>query len=240
MATTYSSIGDQNLHAIQEAGAFTDWMYAQIRPHIQGCTLEIGSGTGTYSAKLIRDFPGQSIILTDIDPVYVQQLQATYQEKTNISCRELNLDDQTPAPDLIGKVDTIVMLNVLEHIENDEQALRALQELLSPEGRLIVLVPAHPCLYNVIDKAVGHFRRYTRARVESVTQRASLQIESLFFFNAVSIIPWWIQGSLLKQPAIRSGSLTLFDRLVPVFALIERFILRKKVGISLITVLKKA
>ncbi len=239
MTTTYSSIGDQNLHALAEAGAFTDWMYAQIRPYVQGRILEIGSGTGTYSAKLIRDFPAQPIILTDIDPTYVEHLQTTYREQPHISCRELNLDDPTPAPDLIGKVDTIIMLNVLEHIKNDEQALRALQELLSPQGTLLVLVPAHPRLYNVIDQAVGHFRRYTRAGMRLVTERASLRIHSLFFFNAVSILPWWIQGSLLKQPAIRSGSLKLFDHLVPLFAWVERFILRKKLGISLIAVLKK-
>ena len=93
-------------------------------------------------------------------------------------------------------------MNVLEHIENDVFALRQLYKMLKKDGMLIILVPCHKFLYNIIDTQVGHFRRYTKKDLESKIRNTQFTIDSIFYFNLLGIIGWYMNGSLAKNPKI--------------------------------------
>jgi predicted SAM-dependent methyltransferase len=101
------------------------------------------------------------------------------------------------------RIDTIVCLNVLEHIAFDEAVLRAYYDLLQPGGHAIVLVPAHPSLYGPCDAALGHERRYTRVELHTKMQTAGFEVVSLDEFNRMGVPGWWVNKKLGVATSIR-------------------------------------
>ncbi|MCH8254097.1 MAG: class I SAM-dependent methyltransferase, partial [Gemmatimonadetes bacterium] len=141
-----------------EAPAFNRWMFDRLAGWIGSRVLEIGSGIGNMSQFFIdRD----QVVLTDTESAYRLVLQAKFGARGNVAVVALSL------PHLPGELsgrrfDTIVCLNVLEHIDDDIGSLEAMYSLLEPAGKLVLLVPAFPGLYGSLDRALGHYRRYTR------------------------------------------------------------------------------
>ena len=108
------------------------------------------------------------------------------------------------------------------------------KSLLRDNGRLVILVPAHPALYNSLDRELGHFRRYTRTGIRTLLETAGLQSAGCRYFNAVAILGWWISGSLLHQKILSAAELNWYNRLVPIFRLLDP-VASLFTGISLIS-----
>jgi 2-polyprenyl-3-methyl-5-hydroxy-6-metoxy-1,4-benzoquinol methylase len=167
--------GHENLEIVSQNNPFNNWMYDEILPGLKGDILEVGSGIGTFSEKIIRDFPLSHITLTDISLAYVKRLEKRFSKSNNnnddddnnISICKLDLNCKEDY-DKIGyeRFDSIIAINVLEHVENDIYALQQLHKLLKNGGMLIILVPCHKFLYNIIDKKIGHLRRYSKKDLE--------------------------------------------------------------------------
>ncbi len=81
MTQAYSEEGNKTLAILKRSSGFTNWMYSKIKPFLQGNILELGSGIGTFSEKIINDFRNNKITLSDIDPVYIEALTKTVQSK---------------------------------------------------------------------------------------------------------------------------------------------------------------
>lgn len=236
---TYSQEGDRNLQTIARSDNFCDWMYSVIRPHLHGNILEVGSGIGTYSERIARDFPEQRIFLSDIDEAYVKELRDRFSKSSNIRAVKLDLTEKTDFSQIGATVNSAFALNVMEHIENDVLAFRNVYDLLEPGGTYVVLVPAHAWLYNVIDKAIHHFRRYDRPLMRSKIAQTDFRIERMFYFNFLSILGWYVNGNILKRELINEGAMGLFNKLVPILRPVEKHLLRRKIGLSLVAVLRK-
>jgi SAM-dependent methyltransferase len=233
----YSKIGDKNLKIVNQSSNFTNWLYEQIKPYIDGKILEIGSGIGTYSAKIIADFPKNKIVLSDIDPNYLTKLKKQWQMK-NVFVDKLNLNSKADFLRIGGRFDTIIALNILEHISNDLVALQNLRQKLNPNGQLILLVPAYPKLFNCIDQAVGHFRRYKKKDIINKANKSGLKIQRIFYFNFFAIIGWVVNGFVFNKSEINEQAMGFFNYLVPSFKFVENNILKKRAGMSLIAILK--
>ena len=124
MENEYSFAGDKNLLVLNNAANFTGWAYSEIKQYLHGNILEIGSGIGTYSAKLIKDFNRrQKIIVSDVDPNHIKKLKIKFKGKRNVSVVKLNLGNQSDFKRLGAFADTAFALNVLEHVEDDVAAL---------------------------------------------------------------------------------------------------------------------
>jgi 2-polyprenyl-3-methyl-5-hydroxy-6-metoxy-1,4-benzoquinol methylase len=231
--------GHENLELVSQSNRFISWIYGEILPVLQGDVLEVGSGLGVLSEKIISDLPCAKITLTDASLNYVRLLQEKFSNANNISIHGLDLNCKTDYERTgYEKFDSIVAINVLEHIENDEFALQELRKLLKKGGILIVLVPCHKFLYNVIDRSIGHYRRYTKKDLERKAANAQLSIERMSYFNALGIIGWYINGNLGKNPKINARAYKLFDKMIPLIRYSEK-ITGKKIGLSLICCLKK-
>jgi hypothetical protein len=122
----------------------------------------------------------------------------------------------------------------MEHVDDDAGSLVAIRELLSPGGRLVLLVPALPALYGTIDRALGHHRRYTRKNLSALIARTGFRVAHIEYFNLAGVPGWWFAGRVLHRKLIPAGSLKLYDALVPLFRL-ER-LLPWRVGQSLIAI----
>jgi len=239
MTNKFSREGNINLTTVDEKDNFTNWMYGEIKPYLKGNILEVGSGLGTYSNKIIKDFKDSKIILSDIDSEYVEKLKNKYKDNRNVSTIKLDLSDPSDFNKIKSKINSVFALNVLEHIKKDILAFRNVYNLLEPGGRFIILVPAHKFLYNCIDRSIGHHRRYTKKNLKKRIARTDFLIEDLFYFNSASIVGWYINGNLLKKELVNENAVSLFNKIVPILKPTEKYVLRKKIGISLIAVLKK-
>ena len=236
--------GHENLEIVLQNKRFNNWMYNEILPGLKGDILEVGSGIGTFSEKIIRDLPLSRITLTDISLPYVKKLEERFSKsnnnnsKNNISTCKLDLNCKADFEQIgYEKFDSIVAINVLEHVEDDIFALQQLHKMLKKEGMLIILVPCHKFLYNIIDTNVGHFRRYEKKDLESKIRKARFTIERMFYFNMLGIIGWYINGNLAKSPKINGNASKLLDKMVPLLKYAEKMT-GKKIGLSLVCYLK--
>jgi SAM-dependent methyltransferase len=160
-------------------------------------------------------------------------LRSRFAKHPNASVARLYLPTELGA--LAGQhFDTIICLNVLEHVDDDISALQAIRRMLAPRGRLILLVPALPALYGTIDKALGHHRRYKRPPLTSLLTATGFTVAHIEYFNLAGVPGWWFAGRVLRRQMIPATSLKLYDALVPVFRL-ERLI-PWRIGQSLIAI----
>ena len=184
---------------MSKADKFNLWMAETIAPYVSGETLEIGSGLGNISRYFIdKDF---QITLSDIESYYLDILRNQFLNTHNVK-DIISIDLQSPNfaesySELANKFDTVFYLNVLEHLEFEDIAMQNSQFLLKPGGSLIVLVPAYSFLYSPMDKALDHYRRYTKRRLNNVFQRNNMVVTKSFYFNFLGIGAW-IYGKIKK------------------------------------------
>jgi len=216
---------------------FNNWLYSKMIPYLKGDILETGSGCGTFSERLIRDFKGK-IYLTEIDPLFLKQLKKNYEDK-RVHIAKLDLNNKKDFSKIKTRFDSIFSSNVLEHIKDDILALKLLGTLLKPEGRIVLLVPCHKFLFSDIDIEEGHYRRYTKKELREKAKKAGFEIKKEFWFDMIAVPARYISGNLLKIKKTPAGSLGLFNRLIHLIAFIEDKILRNSLGVSRIIVIEK-
>jgi SAM-dependent methyltransferase len=227
--------GTETLEVISEAANFNRWMYRTIRRHCKGNILEIGSGIGNISQFFIKD--GADITLSDFDSDYLPRLKTRFGTYANLmGIYRIDLSEKNPEaihPELIGKFDTVFALNVVEHIEDDFLALQNMYKLLRPGGRVIILVPAFQSLYNGFDEQLGHFRRYQVNTLKKLLESAGFRVSFSRYFNFIAILGWFFSGNILRERIIPGGQMRFYDRLVPLWKVIDLFTWRI-MGISII------
>lgn len=226
--------GAETLEIMSAAPQYNAWMYDTIAPYIGRRVLEVGSGIGNMSEYML-EAGAEHLVLTDMDPWYRAQLAQRFAGKAHVRIDELMLPDDTAAARFAAdRLDTIVALNVVEHIENDVGALATMRTMLAPGGRIVILVPALQAIYGEMDRELGHFRRYGKAGLARVFAQAGFAVEHLFWWNRVGVAGWWFNGRVRGVSRIPIDQLKRFDRLVPMLRL-ER-LLPLPFGQSLIAV----
>ena len=212
------------------ARRYNRWMFDRLHRWVGRRVVEIGSGIGNLSAFLLDS---DRLVLTDTREEYLERLRTRFSKHANVAVARLFLPTELGA--LAGQqFDTIICLNVLEHVDDDVSSLKAMRRMLAPGGRLILLVPALPALYGTMDRALGHHRRYQRAPLTSLLQATGFRVAHVEYFNLAGVPGWWFAGRVLRRQVIPAGSLKLYDALVPLFRL-ER-LLPWRVGQSLIAI----
>jgi len=232
--------GEETLSVIAEANNFNKWMYETIRPYSNGKTLEIGSGIGNISAFFMNE--KKPIMLTDIREGYCLRLKDKFKEAPSFLGAE-SLDLIHPNFDLeykkhLGRYDTVFALNVVEHIFDDELALKNCYKLLAVKGKVIILVPSYQKLFNQFDTELGHYRRYTKFSLSEVFKKTDFKIIHKQYFNFVGIFGWFVSGSVLKKKTIPKGQMRLYNSLVPIFKIVDKLIFNSS-GLSTIIVGEK-
>jgi len=227
--------GQEMLQSLSHARRFNQWMVRLIEPDLGDRILEVGAGIGNISRQLPQR---EKLYASEMNATYLEILNQAYAGNELVEVVELDISDASQV-DALGEgiCDTVVCLNVLEHIEDDRTALAHMHKLLKPGGRLILLVPQYQWLFGTYDKAAGHYRRYSRKVVVTRLQQAgygSLRFKTLNFF---SIPAWYLNACLLKRKRMGRIQLKVFDTLVPCMRLIERFL--PLPGLSLICVAEK-
>lgn len=223
-------VGAATLERMAAAPRYNRWMFERLRPWVGRRVLEIGAGIGNMSAFLADR---ERLVLTDTEDYYLGRLRKRFADLPHVTVAALRLPAVEPRL-AAERLDTVVCLNVLEHIEDDRASLRAMRDLLQPGGRLVLLVPALRALYGTLDEALGHFRRYTPGELHGKFAEVGFEMRRLEYFNLAGVPGWWFTGRVLRRRLIPTGALRWYEALVPLFRL-ER-LLPWRIGQSLIAI----
>ena len=226
--------GLTTLEVLTEAKNYNRWIAANFYPYIQAPLLEFGAGIGNISELLSSYTP---LCLTDTDARLLAHLKNKFCQSRDISVHFFDIT-QPPPEHLVGSFQTVIGINVLEHVEDDEKALFHLGHVLKPSGRLLLLVPAKKWAYTDLDRQLGHFRRYEKKELGEKLVKASFQIEKLYFFNIIGLMSWIIRDKIQRSGGLRPYQISSFDSIVPILKRVESKI-RMPVGISLIAIAQK-
>ncbi len=225
---------------MRQASRYHYWIYHHFRKWVTGHVLEVGAGHGLYTQFL--SVHAASVTATDIDAEVIVTMQARL-SAPNISFRHLDVSNAQSCRALPGKYETIVCLNVLEHIEDDREAVRHLADLLAPGGHVVLVVPAFQWLFTPLDRYAGHFRRYTKLTLRSLVRDAGLDIAHQTYFNALGIPGWWVFGKIMRPKSLAdpgiNGAIYLFDMFMTILATAVDYLIFHATGLSVLVVARK-
>lgn len=232
----YDDILISDLEIMNKAVNYRSWMYRQIAPYVGQRILEIGAGIGNFTTF----FAERPLVITsDVFPNCIDYLNERFFGKANIKPMRLDIAKDYVSSIKDQNIDTVICLNVLEHIEDDAAALCRMADVLQPGGRLILLVPSCQFIYGTVDQALGHYRRYNRRSLLWKIAAADVEVEAVFYMNLAGVAGWFLNNRVLKRHAESPQQVVFFDRfVVPVIAAVER-VLKPPFGMSLIAIGRK-
>jgi glycosyltransferase involved in cell wall biosynthesis len=232
----YKNSGPETLDALAAAPKFNKWMADTIAPFVGNRVMEIGAGIGNLTRFLV---PGKKrYIASDIDTEHLARLSGRFHHRPNTEVRYADLASTQCFQDLAEQMDTIVCLNVLEHVEDDMTGLRNIHSILVQGGRAIILVPHGQEVFGTLDEALGHFRRYSETELRQKMESVGLHVERVLMFNRISRFPWYVSGRIFKRKTLGVTQMKLFDRFVWLWRKIDRFLPWKSTSLIAIGIKK--
>ena len=239
MSNTVSYVG-RDLESMSFAVNYHKWILDEFRPFLGENFVEVGAGTGSFSELLLQE-NSQTLSLVEPSEMFKYLKDNILQIKSN---SEVNFYQSvfTEAADKIAaqqKPDSIIYVNVLEHIEDDLNELKTIYQTLEKGGRGFIFVPALMTLYGGFDNKIGHFRRYTKSELENKCKLAGFDIVKSKYFDFIGIVPWYAKYKILKSDSLDARAVTLYDKIVvPIVSKLEK-IVPVPVGKNLLIVIEK-
>ena len=207
-------VGATTLRRMARLGVYNKWLHDQFDAFLGRRVLEVGSGVGNQTRYFVeRD----RVIASDIEPHYVNELKATVGQRSNVRVASFRfpLSDTDRADLAAEKIDSIVCMNVLEHIEHDRETLQDFAKVLPDGGHLVLLVPAMPSIYGTLDKHLDHFRRYDREPLRQLLTEAGFDVQTLRYLNQPGVFGWWLNSRVLKRRIIPRGQVGAVKWIMP-------------------------
>jgi glycosyltransferase involved in cell wall biosynthesis len=227
--------GSAMLSRLGRAPKFNAWMADIVRPWCGNRVLEIGGGTGAVTLELV---PRWTFYATDVNPLYLRRLEALRRDRPYLRVQQLDVQRGETFPVLPEGFDTVVCLNIIEHVEHDVEAMANIRRVLAPEGRAVVLVPQGPWNYGTVDRSLGHRRRYTEASLTELARAAGFTVERLQRFNRLGSLPWFVNGRIFRRDTVGLFQVRMLNLLTPLMRAVDAIL--PLPALSLVAVLRPA
>ena len=234
MATNFSYSGTE-LEVLAKARNYYRWILRYFRPHLSGRVAEVGAGLGSFSEYLVSVGAVQSLYAVEPADNLIASLNARFHNDPKVIPVHAYFESQDQATGL----DAVVVVNVIEHIEDDRAFLSAAFDRLKEGGRVLLFVPALPWLYGTLDRAFDHYRRYTQRSLRERLEFAGFHVATIRYMNMLGIVSWYLAGRVVKKRSVRPIDLMIYDRIfVPWISRIEQLI-EPPIGQSLLVIAHK-
>lgn len=223
----------RRLETLAGAPNFAAEVWSLVSPFVGSDILEVGMGIGIFTEKLLAR---GRVFGVELVPEFVDEARRRLGPRPGLETVVADIGARDLPDSLRGRTfDTIVCMNVLEHIEDDGLVLSRFRDFLRPGGRLVLVVPAHGWLFNPLDANDGHFRRYGKAELRAKLEDAGLRVEREGRFNFFGIAGWLLNGTVLRRRELPRGQMGLYDLLAPLLFRAER-LFGPPAGLSLLAV----
>lgn len=228
-----------------ELSNYRKYQYNLIKKYIGKNILEVGSGDRSFTNQIVANSPSiDRLVSIEPSSKLMQLYRDKYRLPAVVTVEQRDLFDMTPATH--GLFDTIILIHVLEHIENDRKALTHLHALLSPAGRVLIEVPAMESLFSVHDKMLGHYRRYNKKNFREAVDTSLFSIKDLWFQDQIGMLGSFFYFKMRKielkseeGAALVTKQGALYDKyVIPVESFYDKFF-RFPFGLSLTGILEK-
>ncbi len=226
----------RDLEVLANMPNYYAWIMDYLAPCVRGDVVEYGSGIGTMSALLAKS--AGTLALVEPSSNLIEQLRLRFAGHANVEVRNETLEAHvTRLSD--GAVDTVVMVNVLEHIEDDRKALFHSLRVLKSGGHLVIFVPALQLLMSRLDQLLGHFRRYHKPDLINKIAFAEGDVLICRYFDLAGVAPWFFLNKLLGMTTFNPTLVRIHDQaIVPLSRVVER-VIAPPFGKNLILVARK-
>lgn len=208
-ATPFTYSGSE-LDALADAEHYYRAILRYFAPRLGARTVEVGAGIGTFAEHLLRQPAVERLVLVEPAQNNVPALRQRFADAGRVRVVHGYLEDMADTL----TADSIVAVNVLEHVADDARFLLAARRALSPGGALLLFVPALEWLRGALDDAFEHYRRYDKPSLAAKLDAAGFRVERLRYFNAPGVVPWWVAGKVLRRTTLDPRAVRLYDRLV--------------------------
>lgn len=236
------------LALLKQSVNYQKWVMERIHTYLGDVILEVGAGIGNMSQRLPVD---KKLILTEADPqlyqILAKDMPPHFEFKKDLEISFLDLSHDWTKDFEHKKIDTIVSFNVLEHIEDDFNALTQFYSVLSQsktvgKRRIITFVPAHNWAFGEIDKNFLHHRRYDHHRLTKMFRKISPEAKVFYrYFNLPGLFSWFVMGRLFKKSSFGTKAARTFESLCPMIKPMDNFVhdkLRLPFGQSLLFIVE--
>ena len=234
MATLFSYSGTE-LDALVEARNYYGWILTHFAPYVGSKVVELGAGTGTFAAFLLGGTNVSELTLVEPADNLFPLLQKKFSADPRVKLVKGYLGDLPASPAL----DSVVLINVHEHVRDDVDLLLGAYQRLVPGGTILVFAPALAALYGTLDEAFEHCRRYTKSDLASKLQQAGFGVESIRYLNLPGVATWFLAARVFRRNTIGRTAVRFYDRwVVPCASRLER-LREPPLGQSLLAVARK-
>ena len=235
-----SSFAAADLEVMSGAENYVSWIFSDlIAPHLGRSVLEIGSGIGTFSTRIAAQPKVERLTCVEIDPSCAEAARQALAAAPVRKPVEHIVGDYLGAPLPKDEYDAALLINVLEHLQDDRATVRKARSELRMDGSLVIFVPAFDLLMSGLDRRLGHHRRYTTASLRRLLEGAGFTVTALRYYNFVGFLGWLWRFRILGRTEQSPGLVRFFDRVIlPVQLRVERA-LPLPVGQSVYAVAKK-
>ena len=223
--------GSHILHNLERAQRFNRWMGEKIQANVGERVLEIGAGIGNVTEWLV---PRDLYVASDVNPHYLGYLRNMSLGRPYMKVEHIDVEDPACFDPWRGRFDTIICLNVLEHVGDPDSALANMACALEKGGRLLLYVPQHQGLYSSLDEVLGHRCRYSRQGLTDELAKAGFAVEYLSDFNRFGLLGWWWNGIVCKRRNFGRIQMKLFNALIPLLRHVDRFLPWAGLGLILV------
>lgn len=214
-------VGAETLRRMAGLEPYNRWLHDRFDAYLGQRILEVGSGIGNQTCYFADR---ERVVASDVDPFYLERLRQRFTDRPNVRFASFRfpLDAEARADLAAERLDTIVCLNVLEHIERDAETLQDFSAVLSPGGHLALLVPAMPVLYGTLDRHLGHFRRYQRDPLAALLATSGFVVDDIRYVNRLATFGWWLSSRVLRARVLPQDQLAMFRWMMPLLRFEER------------------
>jgi SAM-dependent methyltransferase len=214
----------KDLEAMSFAVNYHRWILSIFEPFLGSRVVEVGAGTGSFS-ELLLEQPLESLSLVEPSAAMYQQLCRRVEElrpSQNVKTYNDVFENVAERIRSAERPDSIIYVNVLEHIADDVHELKVINKTLDVGGRVFIFVPALRWLHGSYDRQINHFRRYTRSELEKKCVAAGFKVITSRYFDLFGVLPWWVKYKVLQSNNMEPGAVRFYDqRVVPIAKILE-------------------
>lgn len=226
----------KDLEVMSNAYKYYSWLLSELTPFLGEKILEVGAGAGTFTKYMLKTNPKE---IRSVEPSkeMFEMLKEEFEGDDTVKPFNGYLDEYYKK--IEGQMDSAIYINVLEHVQHDEEEMKLVHKCLKPGGKVCMYVPAMQSIYGKFDAKVGHYRRYSKKGLKEVMENAGYKVLRINYSDIVGILPWIVSFKILGREDLSFRQIGIYDSFVIPFIRFQEKFIKPPIGKNLWCIAEK-